>query len=116
MARVLTYVLLFPFLMGVPFLGLASTGTFGQYVVFVYKLMIVPALLLAAIDFLLSRHLQWQGTACAVVGAAAAIVSVTIDMGALDAGIYTIIGFMGALAGTLCWMAARGATVMVAKA
>jgi hypothetical protein len=116
MARVLTYVMLFPFLMGLPFLGLASTGTFGQYVLFIYTLMIIPALLLAATDFLLSKHLRWQGVACAIGGSTAAIASVTIGMGALDGRLNIVIGFMGALAGTLCWMGARGVTIMEAKA
>ncbi len=116
MGRLLIYVTLFPFLMGMPFLGLASTGTFGQYVLFVYALMIVPALLLAAIDFLLAKHLRWQGIACAVGGSAAAILSVTISMGAVGGHVNTVLGFMGALAGTLCWMGARGVTTMGAKA
>lgn len=116
MARVLIYVVLFPFLMGLPFLGLASTGSFAQYVIFVYMLMIIPALLLAATDFLLSRHLRWQGIACAIGGSAAAIASVTITMGEVGGPINGVVGFMGALAGTLCWMGARGVTIMEAKA
>ena len=116
MRKVLIFVVLFPFLMGVPFLGLASTGSFGQYVLFVYSLMILPALFLAAIDFLLSKHLRWQGIACAVGGSAAAILSVTIGMGAVGGHVNMVLGFMGALAGTLCWMAARGVTILEAKA
>jgi hypothetical protein len=114
MSRVLPYVVVFPFLMGLPFLGLASTSSFGHYIVFVYKVMIVPALLLAAIDFLLSRNERAQGVACAVGGAAGAILSVTIWLGAVHGPVYMALGFMGALAGTLCWMAARCATTMEA--
>ena len=116
MRKVLIYVTLFPLLMGIPFLGLASTGTFGQYVLFVYSLMIGPALLLAAIDFLLRQHTQWQGIACALGGAASAIASVAIAMDIIGGPVTTVLGFMGALAGTLCWMAARGAAIMQAKA
>jgi hypothetical protein len=116
MGRVLVYVALFPFLMGVPFLGLASTGTFGQYVLFVYSLMIGPALFLAALDFLLRKHVQWQGIACALGGSASAIASVAIAMGMLGGPIDVVLGLMGALAGALCWMAARGVTIMQAKA
>ena len=68
MGRVLTYVLLFPFLVGLPFLGLGLTGPFWKYVFDVYALMIIPALFLAAIDFLLSKYLRWQALPVRLVG------------------------------------------------
>lgn len=116
MARVLTYVLLFPFLVGLPFLGLGLTGPFWKYVLDVYMLMTIPALFLAAIDFLLSRNLRLQGVACAAGGAVAAVVAVHVGLGALDGRANMFIGFIGAFAATLCWMGARGATIMAAKA
>jgi len=116
MGRVLTYVLLFPFLVGLPFLGIGLTGPFWKYVLDVYLLMTIPALCLAAIDFLLGKHLRWQGIACAVGGAVAAILAVNIGLDTFDAQINMFIGVIGALAGTVCWMGARGATIMVGKA
>ncbi|MBX9773633.1 MAG: hypothetical protein K2Y71_04385 [Xanthobacteraceae bacterium] len=115
MGRIFVYAALFPFLMGVPFLGLASTGGFGRYVLFVYTLMIGPALFLAALDFLLRQHVQWQGIACALAGSTSAILSVAIGMGGVGGPVHVALGFMGALAATLCWMAARGVAAMQTK-
>jgi len=60
--------------------------------------------------------LRWQGIACAVGGAVAAILAVNIGLDAFDVKANMFIGVIGAFAGTLCWMGARGATIIEGRA